>query len=280
MNQKSLYLTLDYEADPTTATSDKTYAALKQADRLAEFLSSNDLPLTVFCEGEILEHRFERLRPLIDAGAEIELHAYDHSTAFAEADARTENFLAGLAVYRERFGTTPRGYRAPYGMIAFEEMKRLAEEGLQYDSSIFPTKFPGRFDFSFCPREPFLFSGLPIVELPISTMGPLRIPVALSYYQLIGPTPFRLLFSLFGGTEDLVFDFHMHDIIRGDWLKDKNVPLSFKLGYFRAQSMKDPFSALTGAVRMFRKRGYEPKPLSALYEKARSRTLKEVTPSW
>lgn len=265
MTGATIHFTLDFEADLGTAAATKSYKAGASPERLLEIVERYELPLTVFCEGEILEERFDLVEPLIEAGAEIELHGYDHTAAFLGEAHRLDNLRAGLEAYRRRFGQPPRAYRAPNGMIGRAELELLSIEGVSYDSSIFPTRFPGRFDFSHCPRRPFRFKGLPILELPFATLDRIRIPVALSYFQLFGPTLFVGLIALLGVPDEIVFDFHMHDLVRGGWHKRPGVPWAARLGYARAQSMADPARVLEAAARFFLRKGYRPEPLSHLY---------------
>jgi hypothetical protein len=276
MGDKTIHFTLDLEADLGTAAPVKTYEAAGQTGRLVEIAARLALPLTVFCEGEILEKHFAAVEPLLAYGAEIELHAYDHTAAYAGAARRMDNLRAGLAAYQARFGRAPRGFRAPNGMIAAPELRALGERGVEYDSSIFPTRFPGRFDFRRAPRRPFRVAGTPLVELPFATIDRLRVPIALSYFQLLGPTAFKALVARFGAPDEIVFDFHMHDLVHGDWRKRPGVSRAARLGYWRAQAMADPAAALIDAVRFFTARGYRPEPLSALAARCRAAALPEA----
>jgi hypothetical protein len=275
MSSKTIHFTLDLEADLGTAAPVKTYEAAAQTGRLVEIAARFGLPLTVFCEGEILEKHFAVVEPLLAAGAEIELHAYDHTAAYAGPERRLENLRAGLAAYEARFGRAPRGFRAPNGMIAAPELRALGERGVEYDSSIFPTRFPGRFDFRRAPRRPFRVAGTTLVELPFATINRLRVPIALSYFQLLGGAPFKALVALFGAPDEIVFDFHMHDLVHGDWRKQPGVSRAARLGYWRAQTMPDPAAALAAVARFFTARGYRPEPLSALFERAKAAALEE-----
>ena len=276
MSDRTIHFTLDFEADLGTAASSKSYEAVQRTERLLEIVERMELPLTVFCEGEILEKRFELVEPLIQLGAEIELHGYDHTAVYAGQAKRIDNLRAGLEAYRARFGRPPTAYRAPNGMIGRTELALLADEDVRYDSSIFPTRFPGRFDFSHCPRRPFRVKGLPILELPFATMNRLRIPIALSYFQLLGPASFKALVSLLGAPAEIVFDFHMHDLVRGGWHRSSGVPWSARLGYARAQSMGEPARAFEAVACYFVRKGYRPEPLSYLYPKFDERSLPEI----
>lgn len=277
MSNKSIHFTLDFEADLGSAAAAKSHDALRRTDRLIEIADQLRLPLTVFCEGEILEKYFELVEPLVACGAEIELHSYDHSATYASPEQRIANMKKGLRAYRDRFSANPRVFRAPDGMVGTPELTALAEEKIEFDSSIFPTRFPGRFDNSHLPRTPFRVAGLPLIELPFATVNRVRIPVALSYFQLLGSTLFRALIRTLGTNQQIVFDFHMHDLVKGAWHKQAGVSRSVRLGYWRAQSHADPSTALAKIARLFLAWGYEPLPLSALYENLDRDSLPEVS---
>ena len=73
--------------------------------------------------------------------------------------------------------------------------------------------------------------------------------------------------SLLGVPDEIVIDFHMHDLVRGDWHRRSGVPWSARLGYARAQSMGEPARAFEAVARYFVRKGYRPEALSYLSPK-------------
>lgn len=243
-SRHTVVLTLDVEADgggfPGARRTVESFAALP---RLLEALGERGLPLTAFVEGEILENRAELIRPLVDYGALIECHGYDHSCVGAGTGARIENLERGLAAYRSRFSEDACGFRAPYGIIETDDLIRLEELGVRYDSSIFPCFFPGRFNNFSAPLTPYRHAGTDLPELPFGALGGSRYPLALSYAQLIGWTAFRLIFELSPKPPCFIFNFHLHDLLRGEWYLREGVPKSIRYGY-RATLRRNPFDVL------------------------------------
>jgi hypothetical protein len=274
---RNIYLTLDFEEDLGTALPITTHEAIEKTSSLLSIISDNKIPLTVFCTGRILQSYYKILEPLIEYGAEIELHSFDHADTFKGTSDRIQNMKKGLDIYRNRFGKTPMGYRAPNGMIDFAALQVLSQEGVKYDSSVFPTFFPGRFNFNNCPRTPFKIRGTSLLELPFATTRFLRIPISLSYIQLFGDVIYINRFQKYSFPKEIVFDFHMHDLVKGGWHKRSGVPLMARFGYSRAQSMPDPSIAFRKLVNFFLEQGDSFKFLSSLYREQVAINLPEVS---
>jgi len=240
----TIVLTVDVEADGGGfPESGRTFESFRMLPRLLDALGTRGVPLTAFVEGEILEHRPALVEPLAAAGAVIESHAYDHSAVAADLPARIDNLERGLAAYRACFGAQAAGFRAPYGIIGPEEIARLSRSGMRYDASVFPCFFPGRFNNFSAPRTPYRHAGTQLPELPFGALGVSRFPLGLSFVQLVGWHAFRALFTISPKPPCFIFNFHLHDLWRGDWRLRPDVPASLRLGY-RATLRGDPFAVL------------------------------------
>src|SRR5262249_9998768 len=128
-------------------------------------------------------------------GHEIGVHGYDHR--FVNRLSRDEfarELDRGMSAIHRITRVAPLGHRAPYFSIdgttpwAFDV---LAERGLRYDSSIFPTRNPlygdGRGK-----RQPYRAGDGRLLELPISTLrlGRYNVPIAGGFYLRPGPYAF------------------------------------------------------------------------------------------
>jgi len=265
---KNIYYTLDFESDIAGVSNESTYEAVSKTDQLVKFSSDNSIPLTVFCEGEIIKKYYEYIEPLINIGADVELHSYNHSALNGTENDKINNFYSGLDEYTRMFGRIPNGYRAPAGMISDLVLYHIDQVGIKYDSSVFPTYFPGRFNFMHCPDEPFKVNGINTLEIPLSVVPIVRLPISLSYMQLIGSGIFKVLHSLFGSSDNIVLDFHMHDIVKGGWLSHNGISFSAKYGYRRAQSHSNPMNDFIELFEYFSVLGFKARPLSYLYQKS------------
>lgn len=202
-------ITLDLEPDfggwiPTT------YSAwiVPRVESLLKLLAGVGAPLTVFVVGRSLAERPDVVEVFRQHGAEFHLHSYSHD--LAHPDSRGE-ILRGCDAFEAALGHRPEGYRAPQGRISPEGWRELDAAGFSFDSSIFPSFWPAPRYLRYAPR-PFRPSGTRLVELPISTVTPFRVVVALSWINLLGWPAFRALLERSALPEPLVFDMHLHDL--------------------------------------------------------------------
>jgi len=226
-HKKTAFFTLDLEPDHCDLVEGNPYESFLGIDEIIRVTEAGGVPLTVFVTGRVFDERPDAVRRFVDAGAEIELHGYSHK--------RTEGGVhaieRGLDAYRRMLGRSPLGYRAPLGMISDTEIACLAREGFLFDSSLFPSLFPGRFCNIRASSAPFVHPGTQLLEIPISVVPVARFPVSLSYVQLASYPAFRALVFLFGLTDSIVVDFHLHDVFPSSVFWD--LPLKWKLIYSR-----------------------------------------------
>ena len=133
---------------------------------------------------------------------------------------------------KKDLGKRPMGYRAPQGLITKEEAIFLADMGIKFDSSIFPTFFPGRFNRLNFPLTPFVIEQSSILELPFAVIPRIRLPIGLSYMQLMGLTSFIFLFAIFGMPKIMIYGFHSYEL--GKVNSYEGLPRLAKLGDHRA----------------------------------------------
>lgn len=225
--KKLACFTLDLEPDHCDLVGGYHYESFGGAGELLEVLRDEAVPLTVFATGRVLDERRDTALLFAAAGAEMELHAYSHKRTAAAR----EEIAKGVEAYRRAFGADPRGYRAPLGMISRPEIELLSGEGFLYDSSLFPSLFPGRFSNVRSATTPFIHEGTRLLELPISVVPFVRFPVSLSYIQLGSYPVFSVLAALFGLSDRLVIDLHLHDVFPSGVFAE--LPMKWKLIYSR-----------------------------------------------
>jgi polysaccharide deacetylase family protein (PEP-CTERM system associated) len=140
-------------------------------DRLAE----HDIRATFFVVGEISRHSPDLVRAIHRGGHEVASHSWDHQRVHRLTPAQ---FRADVRRSKDALeqvtGEAVVGYRAP----TFSVMRQtawaidvLAEEGMRYDSSIYPVRHD-RYGVPGAPRAPFLARGLrhALLELPPATV--------------------------------------------------------------------------------------------------------------
>ncbi|MCX6353708.1 MAG: polysaccharide deacetylase family protein [Candidatus Aureabacteria bacterium] len=251
--RKCAFLTLDLEPDHCDLVEGYHYESFEGAGEFLNILRKENAALTVFATGKVLDEKREIVRLFADAGAEVELHAYSHKRTASG----TDEIAKGIEAYGRAFGRAPKGYRAPLGMISREEIEFLSKKGFLFDSSLFPSLFPGRFSNASAPTSPFIHPGTRLLELPISVVPVVRFPVSLSYIQLASYPAFRLITTLFGLPPRLVIDLHLHDVFPSSIFRE--LPLKWKIIYSRL-FMRDRNKGVQyfeKVVALLKSKGYE-----------------------
>jgi polysaccharide deacetylase family protein (PEP-CTERM system associated) len=155
---------------------------------------------TFFVLGWVAERQPALVREIAERGHEIACHGYGHQLVYEIGPERfREDLRRACGAIEDAVGIRPRGYRAPSYSITDRSLWALdilAEEGFEYDSSIFPIRHHryGIPDFSRVPVRISLESGRSIREFPMTTLeaGPLRVPLAGgAYLRFFPPVLFR-----------------------------------------------------------------------------------------
>jgi polysaccharide deacetylase family protein (PEP-CTERM system associated) len=187
-------LTIDVEDWPQSTLDLSlpiTERAVRNTHLLLDVLRERQVRATFFVLGLLAERFPEVVAEIAADGHEIGSHGYSHRpvsdigpVAFADEVARSVSLLESIS------GQRIRGYRAPDFTITADArwaLDVLADQGLRYDSSIFPVRTP-RYGMPDAPRHVHqLDNGL--IELPLSTVqwAGRRWPVAGGGYLRLYP---------------------------------------------------------------------------------------------
>jgi len=154
--------------------------AVAATERLLACLAEGGARATFFVLGHLAERHPELVPRIEAAGHEIACHGYAHRLAYTQRPEEFRDDLRrSLGILRAQAKGPIRGYRAPYWSITRRcpwALDALADEGLAYDSSIYPTR-TSLYGVPDAPREPFRLrtpGGRELVEFPPSV---LRFPV-------------------------------------------------------------------------------------------------------
>ena len=141
-------------------------------DALAEY----GAVATFFVVGEIAVAHPTLVRDMAAGGHEVASHGWDHRrvTRFTPATFREDVWKAKDAL-EQASGQAVVGYRAPTFSVMRETawaIDVLAEEGMRYDSSVFPVRHD-RYGVPEAPRFPYWIRGYhqSLLELPPATLG-------------------------------------------------------------------------------------------------------------
>lgn len=208
---KLFAFTLDLEAEHGGLVDQ--YEIFKDPEKIEEFLSaihSAGAKITVFTVGEI----FSLYPHIIDVfrkyDCEFEAHSYSHDLNNPDS----ENEIRKVKeAYYDCFGKYPTGYRAPQGRISSSGIKALERQGFLYDSSIFPSYYPNPFKYLFSNRQVHLCKGSNILEIPITSITPLRLTLNIAYIKLLGLDFMINICRIFKLPDIICFNSHLHDFI-------------------------------------------------------------------
>ena len=148
--------------------------------RILDILAEYRVKATFFIVGAVAETYPKLVKAIHDQGHEIGSHSYAHQSLFQHTPVSFQTDLQkSLSVLEAITGEKPLGFRAPAFSITGQTLwafNILKEEGIEYDSSIFPIKHR-RYGIPMAQRLPYLIetsSGNGIKEFPLSTYCLLR----------------------------------------------------------------------------------------------------------
>ena len=223
---KQFAFTLDLEADyDGVVTQYEIFKEPHKIDELLSVLTSLGVKITVFAVGKILEPFSDIIEIFEKYNCEFEPHSYSHDFNFPDSESE---IIKVKEAYLNYFKKSPKGYRAPRGKISFTGIKFLEKNGFLYDSSIFPSYFPDPFKYLFANRKIHYYNDSEIIEIPFTSLSPLRFALSISYIKLFGIGFYKKL-----PLPDVIcFGSHLHDFIINERSFDK-LPLIWKLIYSR-----------------------------------------------
>ena len=141
---------------------------------LLEILASSGVRATFFVLGYVAERHPGLVSAVSDAGHEVATHGYSHSLVY-DLDPETfrDELRRSISLIEGACGQRVKGHRAPFFSITERSLWALpilAEEGIAYDSSVFPVR-NWRYGIPDAPRWPYRpVDGLDLLEFPITTV--------------------------------------------------------------------------------------------------------------
>jgi len=163
--------------------------------RVLDLLDEYDVKATFFVLGWVAERNPTLVRIISKRGHEVASHGYAHQLVYTQTpEAFREETRRAKKITEDIIGQPIIGYRAASYSITAESLWALdilAEEGFQYDSSIFPIRHD-RYGIPGHERFLHVLNGnghLSIAEIPLSTVriAALNIPIAGGGYLRLLP---------------------------------------------------------------------------------------------
>lgn len=187
------------------------------------------LPATLFVVGRDAPAHAPALRALAGDGFEIGNHSLEHRSDFHRCDAGTveADLAAAEAAIEAATGVCPRGFRGPSFRLSRTILETLATRGYAYDASTFPTiagPLARAWHFASAgldararaaqgdlfgsvadgrrPLAPYRWDlgATTLLELPVTTLPLLRLPVHLTYVNFLADRSETLARAYFRAT--------------------------------------------------------------------------------
>jgi polysaccharide deacetylase family protein (PEP-CTERM system associated) len=146
--------------------------------RVLNLLEEEKTRATFFVLGGVAERFPKIVQTIKQRGHEIASHGFAHNSIYSQTrEEFKKDVKRSLLILENITGDKIKGYRAPNFSITTESLwayKILADLGVEYTSSIFPTKhILQAYGISQAPKDPFILkldNGKSIVEFPLSTV--------------------------------------------------------------------------------------------------------------
>jgi polysaccharide deacetylase family protein (PEP-CTERM system associated) len=186
-------------------------------ERLLETLARHDHKATFFCLGWMAEKYPEVIRRISESGFEVASHSHLHQLAYQQTPQQfRQDIVRSIHTLEDVTGNKVKSFRAPgfsimRGMPWFFEI--LIEQGIEFDSSIFPaTRGHGGFaDFGAAQPTVIECAGGSLKEFPISLGRIFGKQIVFSgggYFRLL---PYRTIQGLTLKSDYMMTYFHPRD---------------------------------------------------------------------
>lgn len=224
-------------AVPRNQWEKKEFRVEANTNSILEILEENDIKATFFVLGWVAEKCPGLIKEIGGVGHEIASHGFSHELVynmsreeFRDDIKRSKEFLESIA------GQEVIGYRAPSFSITKESLWALdilKEEGIKYDSSIFPVSYHDRYGFPEAGVDPFVWpNGLLEIPLAVIRVSKLSLPVAGGgYFRLFPYCYFRYLLRRIN-KQGRKFTFYLHPWELDPGQPRMKVPLKYSFRHY------------------------------------------------
>jgi peptidoglycan/xylan/chitin deacetylase (PgdA/CDA1 family) len=183
---------------------------------LLELLGRYDVVATFFTTGKFVKQEPHIVRKIKKLGHEIASHGYSHEPLKNKSYREQEREIEAVTEAIKKIGLKPMGFRAPKCLVDRQMLEIIYKFGYRYDSSLHPTLVPGRYYKFFSPRKWYkVFSDRDFLEIPITVLPILRLPISWLWIRNFGAWYGKMLTSLTRMVDDYaVFYVHPWEFVK------------------------------------------------------------------
>lgn len=180
---------------------------------LLSLLVALNVKATFFISGEVVRNNKDIICEISESGHEIGSHSFKHNIDYGKLSKEElfDQINRSKNLIEDEIGIKPLGFRAPQFRINDYLFDVLSDLGFKYDSSMVRSIFPSRYSSLSIPSEPFFKNS--ILEIPISTMPYIRLPLGLLWINAMGFSTFSFLIKTIKFSDPIVLYLHPFDLI-------------------------------------------------------------------
>ena len=180
---------------------------------LLHLLDELNIKATFFISGEVVSEYADIIHNIAERGHEIASHGFKHNVNYSSISKTevTEQISKTKKILEGEVGVTPLGFRAPQFQINDDIYDVLHALNFKYDSSMVRGFLPTRYSNLAIPSEPFIRNNL--LEIPISAIPYLRVPMGLQWINAMGFSMFRFLAEKIEFADMIVLYMHPFDLV-------------------------------------------------------------------
>ena len=220
---KTVAVTIDVETDwggRLSVSPGNCHGIEEGIPYLLHLLDELKIKATFFISGEVVMKYADIIHGIVEHGHEIASHGFKHNVDYSATSKTemTDQISKSKKILEDEIGVTPLGFRAPQFQINDDIYDVLHALNFKYDSSMVRGFLPTRYNNWGIPSESFIKNNL--LEIPISTIPYIRLPLGLLWINAMGFITFRFLSERIKFTDMIVLYLHPFDLIEAKSKKD------------------------------------------------------------
>lgn len=211
--KKSIAMTIDVESD-WGGRADTCHGIQEGLPFVLDTLKGFNKKATFFISGEVIANNKDMICEIKESGHEIASHSFKHNMDYSKLSKEElfDQINISKELIEDEIGVKPLGFRMPQFRINDYLFAVLSDLGFKYDSSMVRSIIPSRYSNLSIPSKPFFKNG--ILEIPISTMPYIKLPIGLLWINAMSFNMFRFLLKRAKSLNPLTLYLHPFDLLQ------------------------------------------------------------------